>query len=67
MHGYGPILGNSKTVFESPFFKPVDSMLQFPLDSIDSRFVHNNKVIHTERTFNTRVNLLHNVIDFNIE
>ena len=68
MHGNSFILRNGKTILKGPFLKPVDSILQFPLDSIDSvRFVHNNKVIHIERTFNPRVHLLHNIIDFNIE
>ena len=50
MHSNSLILRNGKTILKGPFLKPVDSILQFPLDSIDSGgFVHNNKVIHIER------------------
>ena len=57
---------------EKPFLRAYSSKLlvvcRIFLDSIDKgRFVHNNKFVHIERTFNTRVILLHNIIDLNIE
>ena len=36
MHCNSLILINGKTILKGPFLKPVDSILQFPLDSIDS-------------------------------